>query len=379
MRSAPAHRLASELHARRGKPGDLDALLELEGAAFATDHISRRGFRRFLHSPNAETIVVEHDDGLVGYALITFRSGSAVARLYSIAVAAHSAGRGVGRTLLAAAEEAALARGCVIMRLEVHEQNAAAIARYRKSGYIQFGRYPAYYQDKGDALRFEKRLTPTLAALKQPPPYFHQTTEFTCGPACIMMALAWADPALRRNPALEFRLWREATTIFMTSGPGGCEPYGLAVALARRGLRPEVHVSHGGPYFLDTVQSEDKRRVMRLTQADFRRDAEELGIPTHLTPLDESAFMRAFDTEAVAIVLVCGHHMVRRRTPHWVFAFGHEGRYILVHDPVASKDDQGIASVRQTYAVPAIEFERMTRFGRDHLRAAVLIWKGPLQ
>ena len=379
MRGALAHRPTSELLVRRGRPGDLEALLELEKRAFSTDHISPRAFRRFLGSPNAETIVVEYDGKLAGYALVLFRSGSATARLYSIAVAHHSAGRGVGPTLIAAAEQAALDRGCVVMRLEVHEGNTAAISRYRKSGYSQFGRHRAYYEDKGDALRFQKRLIPALNALKHPPPYFHQTTEFTCGPACMIMALAWADPALRPNPALEFKLWREATTIFMTAGPGGCEPYGLAVALRRRGLLPEVHVSHKGPYFLDTVESEDKRRVMRLTQTEFRHEADTLGIPTHLTPLDESAFIRAFDTGAVAIVLVAGYHMVRRRIPHWVFAFGHEGRFILVHDPVARRDDEGIASSPQTYAVPALEFERMTRFGRDDLRAAVLIRKGALQ
>ena len=36
--------------------------------------------------------------------------------------------------------------------------NQAAIARYRKSGYREFGRHAAYYEDGGDALRFEKRL-----------------------------------------------------------------------------------------------------------------------------------------------------------------------------------------------------------------------------
>ena len=59
----------------------------------------------------------------------------------------------------------------------------------------------------------------------------------------MMMALAWADRSFKPAPAFEFQLWREATTIFMTSGPGGCEPYGLAVALKRHGLRPEVYVS----------------------------------------------------------------------------------------------------------------------------------------
>ena len=43
-------------------------------------------------------------------------------------------------------------------------------------------------ENGGDALRFEKRLVPNLRALAVVPPYFHQTTQFTCGPACIMMA-----------------------------------------------------------------------------------------------------------------------------------------------------------------------------------------------
>src|SRR4029079_15655132 len=160
---------------------------------------------------------------------------------------------------------------CVWMRLEVRLDNAPAIARYHKAGYRQFGRRPAYYEDRSDALLFEKRLQRDLPKLKAAPPYRHQTTSFTCGPACLMMALSWADRSRRLDPGLEFQLWREATTIFMTAGPGGGAPYGLAVALKRRGLYPEVYVNQPGPYFLDTVRSESKRRVMRLTQAGFRQ------------------------------------------------------------------------------------------------------------
>jgi ribosomal protein S18 acetylase RimI-like enzyme len=46
------------------------------------------------------------------------------------------------------------------MRLEVHVTNHAAISRYRKSGYHEFARAAAYYEDGGDALRFEKCLKP---------------------------------------------------------------------------------------------------------------------------------------------------------------------------------------------------------------------------
>jgi ribosomal protein S18 acetylase RimI-like enzyme len=159
------HAHASGLRLRPAGRADLDALHALERVSFTTDRLSRRSLRRFISSPHAALIVAEQE-GLAGYALVLFRSRSTVARLYSIAVAPRIAGRGNGALLLAAAEEAARRRGCDRMRLEVHVQNAAALKRYRKSGYRQFGAYPAYYADGGDALRFEKRLSPPLSQRK---------------------------------------------------------------------------------------------------------------------------------------------------------------------------------------------------------------------
>jgi ribosomal protein S18 acetylase RimI-like enzyme len=393
MPSNLAHAPVAEMRARKAEPGDVAALMALEHLVFATDRLSRRSLRRFLTSPSAEVIVAQERERLAGTAIVLFRPRSVVARLYSIAVAPHMGGRGVAPMLLEAAEAAALARGCHAIRLEVHQTNHAAISRYRKSGYQEFGRHRGYYEDGGDALRFEKGLVPNSAVLKSAPPYFHQTTEFTCGPACIMMALAWADAlsdgrasssvrsrAGRRfkpAPAFEFQLWREATTIFTGSGPGGCEPYGMAVALKRHGLEPEVYVSRPGPYFLDTVKSADRRRVMELTQLDFQREAKALDIPSHMTPVNESVLMRAFDAGSVAIVLVSGYHMVPRGKPHWIFAFGRDGRHVLMHDPAAIRDDQGMAAAAETYAVPWTAFERVTHLGRERLSAAIVIRKGP--
>jgi hypothetical protein len=62
-----------------------------------------------------------------------------------------------------------------------------------------------------------------------------------------------------------------------------------------------------------------------------------------------------------------------------VFAFGCDGRHVLVHDPAATKDARGNALAAETYAVPSREFDRMARFGRDDLRAAIVIRKGRLQ
>ena len=145
---------------RRGRMNDLDALLALEQAVFTVDVLSRRSLRRFLASPGAALIVAEENGRLAGYALVLFPPRSAVARLYSVAVAPHVSRRGVGPLLLAAAEKAATRRKRRAMRLEVHEHNTRAIARYEKSGYRLFGWYRAYYDDRGNALRFEKPLGP---------------------------------------------------------------------------------------------------------------------------------------------------------------------------------------------------------------------------
>jgi [ribosomal protein S18]-alanine N-acetyltransferase len=155
MASRPAHK--PPVRIRAAKARDIDALVELESRVFATDRLSRRSLRRFLTSPSAAFMVAEAK-GLAGTAIVLFRPGSTVARLYSIAVAPHMSGKGLASLLLKAVERVARRRGCDSIRLEVHETNHAAIARYRKQGYEEFGRHRRYYDDGGDALRFHKNL-----------------------------------------------------------------------------------------------------------------------------------------------------------------------------------------------------------------------------
>src|SRR4051812_37909882 len=139
-----AHAPVLDVRVRKAERADFDALMELEQRVFATDRLSRRSLRHFLRSPSAEVIVADEGGRLAGTAFVLFRPHSTIARLYSIAVAPHMGGRGVGPMLLHAAENAALARGSRMIRLEVHETNHAAISRYRKSGYQEFGRHEKY-------------------------------------------------------------------------------------------------------------------------------------------------------------------------------------------------------------------------------------------
>src|SRR6516162_4064436 len=122
MPSNIARKPAPAIRIRKAERSDLDALVALEHGVFVTDRLSRRSLLRLLRSPTAEVIVADDEGRLAGTAIVLFRPRSNAARLYSIAVAPHMGGRGIGPMLLEAAEAAAVARDRIAMRLEVHHQ-----------------------------------------------------------------------------------------------------------------------------------------------------------------------------------------------------------------------------------------------------------------
>ena len=139
---------------------DLDALETLENAAFPGDRMSRRALAHAIQSPSLTFLVGKAGHAVTGHALIAFRAGSKLARLYSLAVMPGLTRQGLGQLLLRAAEKAATRRGADRLRLEVRADNKAAIRLYDQNGYARFARMDDYYEDGEAALRYEKRLAP---------------------------------------------------------------------------------------------------------------------------------------------------------------------------------------------------------------------------
>ena len=138
--------------------GDLDALVRLEQHAFATDRLSRRALRRLVRSEAAVVLVAETAQGVVGDAILLRRRGSAVARVYSLAVDTAARGRGIARALLLRLIEAARASKTRRLRLEVRTDNTAARALYAALGFRPIASLPGYYQDGADGIRLEAAL-----------------------------------------------------------------------------------------------------------------------------------------------------------------------------------------------------------------------------
>ncbi|MDP3898056.1 MAG: GNAT family N-acetyltransferase/peptidase C39 family protein [Mesorhizobium sp.] len=358
---------------RPARATDIEALVRIENAVFDTDRISRRSFRQLIDRDTAETLVAEIDGAVVGYCIVLFRRGSAVARLYSIAIAASHAGAGVGKQLLEKAENMAFEHDRIILRLEVREDNARAIRVYEKNGYRKIGREENYYEDGQPALRYERMLRGNIAFLTKVP-FYEQTADFTCGPACLLMAKGFFEPGFVPTPVMEVRLWREATTVFMMSGPGGCEPFGLAVAAHENGLSAEILVSFHGALFLQSVRSEEKKRVMELAQVDFRTRAEQYAIPVDYRSFGLDDISQAIASGKLVIVLVSGFLMFGKKVPHWVLAIGDDGEHIILHDPWVEGERGETKADAANIPVPYNVFMGMAQFGRK-LRAAVILGK----
>lgn len=153
--------VTASVRVRRAGISDLDDLLALEQHAFDGDRMGRAQYRRHLDSDSARILVASAaHHRFLGAAVLFFRTGSRVARLYSLASHPEGHGRGTGSALVQAAEVMARRRHCRVLRLEVRCDNQRAIALYERLGYQRIGQLATYYEDGADGWRYEKVLEP---------------------------------------------------------------------------------------------------------------------------------------------------------------------------------------------------------------------------
>ena len=375
MKQAPLVRQAPEGTVRHATMQDIEALARIENRCFDTDRISRRSFRYLLAKAHAATLAEELGGVIRAYALVLFHAGTSLARLYSFAVDPDHRGRGLGLKLLAAADNEARSRDCVTLRLEVRRDNSAAIALFRRAGYKQFGTYQDYYEDHMDALRMEKSLVSHLHPDHARVPYYCQTLDFTCGSAALIMAMKALEPSMDVDRKLELRIWREATTIFMTSGHGGCGPYGMALSAYRRGFDVEIYVNDTAALFVDSVRNPEKKEVIRLVHEDFRDEIERHNIAVTAGTLTVAELQQRFEAGGIPIVLISSYRIYHEKFPHWVVVTGFDERFIYVHDPYI--DAEAGKTLTDCVDMPILkrDFERMARYGKAGQKAALVLHK----
>lgn len=358
---------------RAATPRDIDGLQILENSCFDSDRLSRRSFQHFINSAHAELIVAAQNDFLLGYALVLYRRGTSMARLYSLAVSSSARGKGIGHALLLDAETKAMGHDRHFLRLEVNCHNQAAIGLYRHHGFYTIAELPQYYEDGSDGVRMEKALE-RPAPTYPPRPYYAQTTPFTCGPASLMMAMKSLRPKHVLSRTEELQLWREATTIYMTSGHGGCSGAGLALAASRRGFKVTLYETANDTPFIEGVRQEEKKSVLRLVHDTFCQQLKEAGIPVIATAIDAVTLKQKISQGAVAVTLVSTWRLNRNKAPHWVMIGHADQEHLYLNDPDFDRERR--LSMADLVHIPVTleEFRAISQFGRQRLQSTLLLF-----
>ncbi|MBE0379111.1 MULTISPECIES: GNAT family N-acetyltransferase/peptidase C39 family protein [Pseudoalteromonas] len=357
---------------RAATEADLQALLAIEQQSFSQDRLSARSLKRWIIAKHGILLVAESANQLLGYGLVWCHKGTRLARLYSLAVTPQAQGKGIAQQLLNALERATAERGRVFMRLEVAVNNLAAIALYKKLGYRVFGQYSDYYDDHSDALRMQKNIRNTNELeFTRDTPWYQQTTEFTCGPAALLMAMS----SIKRTTITqvsELDIWREATTIFMTSGHGGCHPLGLALAANKRGFKAQVIINNRDTLFVDGVRNDNKKAILHTVHNQFVVEAINHKLDVKYQELTLEQIERWLGEKMAVVLLISTYRFDGKKSPHWVCVTHLDAHCLYVHDPFCESDKQ-LAIDCQHVPIARSDFMKMASFGSSRLSTALAL------
>ncbi|WP_371193209.1 peptidase C39 family protein [Glaciecola sp. SC05] len=364
---------------RAAQSADVESLFALENASFEYDKLTKRRIRYWISAPNAIFMVAcdNSTQGLgkvMAYALVIMRKGSRSARLYSIASDKSARGHKLGERLLLAAEAAAVEQGLLFMRLEVAIDNQHAISLYERLDYKQFGLYKEYYENKADALRMQKAIKQLFSKTFLPAyPWYQQTTEFTCGAAALMMAGAALDAQVVLTQNTELDIWRQATSIYMTSGHGGSHPIGLALAAKSLGMTAEVYINIAHTPFIDGVRSAHKKALLNAVHQQFCDKSSQAGIQLHYAEPDIQDLRDAIEQGKAVICLISTYQFDEKKVPHWVAITHIDDTCLYIHDPDLDEDENPIDYQHIPIAVE--DFAGMATYGKQKLRTCLVLSK----
>lgn len=262
-------------------------------------------------------------------------------------------------------------QGSTTLRLEVREDNTAALKLYEKMGYKTLKLLIHYYDDLCDGRRMQKRLTPQESKVLLPMPLYVQTTPFTCGAACLLMSFACLDKTFEPSRTQEMQLWREATTIFMAAGHGGCSGQGLALAAARRGYHVELWNQSRSTPFIDSVRDPNKKQIIELVHQDFCQQLAEQDVSMIDAPPSQAQLEEWVRQGACVLLLISTYRFDGKKEPHWIVLSGLSDKFFFFHDPHAESEEH--VSGSGYIPVGKAALSQIIGFGKQKQIACVVI------
>lgn len=213
---------------------------------------------------------------------------------------------------------------------------------------------------------FQRWLGPEIVSRHETGQYV-QSTGFTCGP--VSLAMAMGQDVTRST---EIAIWREATTMIGHTGPGGCDPYGVALAARRRGFEVELWFDSESPVLLDRANTEEKKDLMRFVQSEFRTEAEAI-LPIHRAALSADELTRVVRGGSMVILLIDQCHTHDHHAPHWVLVHAEQDGSFLVNDPWAEPEDGETVADVDCIPIACDTLMRMGSYGDPAYHAALVL------
>lgn len=156
----------SPVRLRDMRPSDLPAVVEIELDAYSMPW-NEGTFRNLLRRRDADMVVAEADDRIIGYAVAW--SVLDQAELGNVAVARAWRKQGIGRSLVEEILRRVAGRGVQEVFLEVRPSNPDAQRLYRNMGFRLVGRRTNYYQQPTeDALVMRLAITAGVTQPERP-------------------------------------------------------------------------------------------------------------------------------------------------------------------------------------------------------------------
>lgn len=202
------------------------------------------------------------------------------------------------------------------------------------------------------------------------PPYYGQTTHFTCGAVTALIAQTQAGVLAPRelDRQAELALWRDATNF------PACEPVRLGVAVRRAWPSSPVtiHLDTDRPVLLDHYPDHEQE-WRALLQRTSRTDAGHLGVPIdpHRLPLTEIRNALGRGEHVLLLLSLAG--MQGFDVPHWVLCHGAVPGALVIDDPWANAATGDTWVDAHLLPVPDPSLDAMSTLSADPFRGAVTI------
>ena len=176
-------------------------------------------------------------------------------------------------------------------------------------------------------------------------PYYAQTSEFSCGPACVLMVMKHFNPNIELSRELEFEVWRQCNMI----GIRGADPYGLSVPLLDAGFEVRLitqrkRVIERKPWMNRLLRyfSREEIELSFFGMKENKRRALARNLPIAYKHPTVEGIVGMVRDGFIPVALVHMGVVHRLNIPHWVVVTDTDEETVTFNDPYPPRGRRGL-------------------------------------